>query len=230
MKTTTLITIGAASVALSACPAATAATTFFFNANQSYVNSGSSPYAGSVQLENFEDGVLNLAGVTANGGKVKGSGSKTDSVDGDDGNINGLGNQGHSFTSGNKKSITFHFSGQGNAMPTMAGVVWTDGKHDSTVTFKAWDKNGDFIGKIKVTLGDLVKTGTTGEDHFLGLTSNKGISKIQIASNYAGFEIDHLQFGYALGLSAVPLPPAVAMGLAGLAGVAMMGRRRRAAA
>jgi MYXO-CTERM domain-containing protein len=104
----------------------------------------------------------------------------------------------------------------------MAGLVWTDGKKNSTVTFRAWDKNGKLIGKIKTTLGDSSRKGTTSEDRFFGLVSTKGISKIQILSNYSNFEIDHLQFSYALAV--VPLPPAAALGLAGLAGAAMWRR------
>ena len=220
-----LIMIGAVVLGLAACPAAQAGSTFFFSANQTYSSAADSPYSGSgVHLETFEDGALNLAGVTANHGHVQGPGSKTDSVDGDDGSMNGLGRDGHSFSSGSSKSITFSFSNSGGqGLPTMAGLVWTDGHHDSTIRLRAWDNAGKLIGKIKVSLGDLVRNGTTAEDRFLGLVSDKGISKIRISSNYAGFEIDHLQFAY--GFAVVPLPPAAAMGLIGLAGVGMWRRR-----
>jgi hypothetical protein len=55
------------------------------------------------------------------------------------------------------------------------------------------------------------------------VVSDKGISKIQISSNYTGFEIDHLQFAY--GFAVVPLPAPLALGLAGLVGVGLMRRR-----
>ena len=215
---------------LAVCPVAQGGSTFYYNASQAYLSAGDSPYSGSgLHLETFEDGTLNLAGVTANHGHVKGPGSRTDSVDGDDGNMNNLGRAGHSFTSGSSKSITFKFSNSGSqGLPTMAGLVWTDGHHDSTIRFKAWDKSGNLIGKIKVNVGDLMRNGGTAEDRFLGLVSDKGISKIRIVSNYAGFEIDHLQFAYGTsGMAVVPLPPAAAMGLIGLAGVGLLQRRIR---
>lgn len=225
MKTRKLIMATVTVLALGASPSAMAASTFYFNANQSYLSANNSPYSGgNVQLESFEDGLLNLAGVTASNGFVKGPGGSTDSVDGDDGSINGTGQQGHSFSSGSSKSITFNFTNN-NSLPSMAGLVWTDGKHDSVIKFRAWDKDGNLIGKIKVNLGDLVRNGTAAEDRYLGLVSDNGISKIRIASNYAGFEIDHLQFGY--GFAVVPVPPALTMGLAGLAGLGLMNRRRR---
>jgi len=223
-----LIMIGAVALGLAACPAAQAGSTFYFNANQAYSSAADSPFSGSgLHLENFEDGALNLAGVTANHGHVQGPGSNTDSVDGDDGSMNNLGRDGHSFSSGSSKSITFKFSNSGGqGLPTMAGLVWTDGHHDSTIRFRAWDNAGKLIGKIKVSVGDLVRNGTTAEDRFLGLVSSKGISKIRISSNYAGFEIDHLQFAYgSSGMAVVPLPPAAAMGLLGLVGVGLLRRR-----
>src|SRR5262245_48559296 len=133
---------------LAVCRGAQAGSTFYFSANQTYSSASDSPYSGGgVHLENFEDGTLNLAGVTANHGHVKGPSSGTDSVDGDDGNMNNLGRAGHSFTSGSSKSITFKFSNSGSqGLPTMAGLVWTDGHHDSTIRFKAWDNAGNLIG------------------------------------------------------------------------------------
>jgi MYXO-CTERM domain-containing protein len=220
-----IMAFAAGALALAAAPAAKAGSTFYFNANQSYLSANDNPFGGNVKLENFEDGLLNISGVKANHGSVKGPGSKTDSVDDDGGPIDGKGKSGHSFNSGSSKSITFTFNEGSKGLPTMAGLVWTDGKHDSTVKFRAWDDNGDLIGKIKVKLGDLVRKGTTGEDRFFGLSSTKGISKIQIASNYSGFEIDHLAFSYGMGLSVVPLPAPLALGLAGLAGAGLWRRR-----
>ena len=201
---------------------AQAGSTFYY-ANTSYLKSGDSPFssASGMKLETFEDGLLNTSGVTSNHGKIKNSGSKTDSVDGDDGNVDGKGKKGHSWNSGSSKKMVFKFSSSNK--PTMAGLVWTDGKKNSTVKFHAWDKNGNLIGKIKVKLGDSSRKGTTAEDRFFGLVSDKGISKIQISSNYSGFEIDHLQFAY--GLAVVPVPAPLALGIAGLAGAAVWRRR-----
>ncbi len=85
-------------------------------------------YAGGspTGLEDFEDGKLDF-GITASAGAVTGPGSLTDSVDGDDGNIDGSGTNGRSWfvaDMGNMASLTFTFSG---TLPTAAGIVWTDG-------------------------------------------------------------------------------------------------------
>src|SRR5687767_6358619 len=226
MQTPKLImATAAAALALAAAPPAQGGSTFYFNANQSYLSKNDSPFPSSsnVKLENFEDGLLNIAGVSVNKGSVKGPGSNTDSIDDDKGAIDGKGKSGHSFNSGSAKSLTFKFNNSSKGLPTRAGLVWTDGKKNSTVTFKAWNKAGNLIGKIKVKLGDLSRKGTTAEDRFFGLVNDKGISKIQISSNYSGFEIDHLQFSY--GLSVVPLPAPLALGAVGLVGAAIWRRR-----
>jgi hypothetical protein len=120
------------------------------------------------------------------------------------------------------KSMTFKFASQGGARPTMAGLVWTDGRPNSVVTVRAWDAAGNLIGKIRATLGDLARNGTTGEDRFFGISSDDGIAKMRITSNKAGFEVDHVQFAY--GFSVVPVPPALGIGLAGLAGMGLWRR------
>jgi hypothetical protein len=225
MKVPRLIIALLAAVAAGAAADPVHAGSTFYYANQSYLKAGDSPFGGAsgMKLENFEDGLLNVAGVKANQGKIKNSGSSTDSIDGDDGNLDGKGKQGKSWNSGSSKKIVFKFTNSNQGMPTMAGLVWTDGKKNSTVKFHAWDKNGDLIGKIKIKLGDSSRKGTTAEDRFFGLVSTKGISKIQISSNYSGFEIDHLQFAY--GLAVVPVPAPLALGMAGLAGAAIFRRR-----
>lgn len=210
-----------------------AGSTFYFNANQNYYSAADSPFASiagsSLKIENFEDGLLNQTGVKANQGFVKGPGWNTDSVDGDSGPIDGLGRSGHSFSTGSKNSVRFVFKTVGGNLPSMAGLVFTDGPANSVITFKAWDAFGNLIGKIKATLGDLARSGQTGEDRFFGVKSDTGISKIQIASNLGGIEIDHLQFAY--GFAVVPVPPAIALGLVGLAGVMAFNRfKKRAAA
>lgn len=232
MQTSRYLMATATVLSLAIGPAAMAGSTVYFNSSQHYYTAADSPCASAsnFHLENFESGALTLAGVTAIHGHVKGPSSSTDSVDGDDGNVNGSGKTGHSYSSGSSKSITFKFSSGNQGMPTMAGLVWTDGHANSTIVFKAWDKSGNLIGKIKVTLGDLMHSGQTGEDRFLGMASTKGISKIKIASNYAGFEIDHLQFGYGYNFAVVPLPPALGMGVAGLAGLGLWRRRQRKSA
>lgn len=218
-----------AGVALIGAAPVHAGSTFYFNANQNYQSAADSPFTAmagsSLKIENFEDGLLNQAGVKAQNGFVKGPGMNTDSVDGDNGPIDGFGRSGHSFSSGNKNNIKFVFKPVSGNMPSMAGLVFTDGPANSVITFKAWDAFGNLLGKIKATLGDLLNTGQTGEDRFFGVVSDTGISKIQIASNMGGIEIDHLQFAY--GFAVVPVPPAVALGLIGLAGVMALNKFKR---
>jgi hypothetical protein len=221
MKTPQLIMAVTVIMAIAVASTAQAGSTFY-STNTSYLKAGDSPFSGSsMTLENFEDGLLNVAGVKANQGKIKNSASSTDSVDKDDGNVDGKGKLGHSWQSKSSKKITFQFTSSNK--PTFAGLVWTDGKKNSTVTFRAWDKNGALIGKIKMKLGDLSRKGTTAEDRFFGLVSDKGISKIQISSNYAGFEVDHLQFGY--GLAVVPVPAPIALGAVGLLSAGLLRKR-----
>src|SRR6185369_13473933 len=96
-----------------------------------YLSAADNPFtAGSPGLciETFEDGTLDPEGVTGNGAPVDPSGI-TDSVDGDDGVIDGSGTGGHSYFSGNGSGgITFTFDPQRTGgLPTEAGMVWTDG-------------------------------------------------------------------------------------------------------
>ena len=68
-----------------------------------YLSEADSPFNGydfdSFYLENFEDGLLNVPGVSASTGSVVGPGGATDSVDGDDGTIDGSGTSGKSYLS-----------------------------------------------------------------------------------------------------------------------------------
>jgi hypothetical protein len=135
--------------------------------------------------------------------------------------MNGSGSGGHSYST-TGTSMTFKFDKQGGSKPTMAGLAWTDGKPNSMITFRAWDSAGNLIGKVKARLGDLARNGGTLEDRFFGITSDEGISKIRINSSKAGFEVDHVQFAY--GFSVVPVPPALGLGLAGLASLGLWRR------
>ena len=115
-----------------------------------YLQFSDSPFAGLdfsggyFHLENFEDDALNTPGVTATGGSVIGFedfGAAVDSVDLDDGVIDGLsttGNLGRSYFGGN---FTFNFSAAilGN-LPTSVGIVWTDG--GGLISLEAFDQNG----------------------------------------------------------------------------------------
>jgi hypothetical protein len=174
-------------------------------------------------LETFEDGLLNIPGVTINSGwVVVGPGSLTDSVDGDDGSVNGAGINGYSLLSGDVRSnlvVTFDPNSLGGHLPTHAGIVCTDigavsfgqlGVGD--VTFAAYDSNGVLLGSITATnLGNGSVAGSgpeaTSEDRFFGISHPAGIASITLtANNSKDWEVDHLQYGYrSVGIAAPEL-------------------------
>src|SRR4051812_7742213 len=81
-----------------------------------YLSRNDSPFissinAGTTFLETFEAGALTVPGVTPSVGAVIGPGGLTDSVDADDGTIDGSGTNGHSFFSiDGATGITFTFN------------------------------------------------------------------------------------------------------------------------
>jgi hypothetical protein len=168
-----------------------------------YLSTADSPFlaginAGQVYLENFECGFLNVPGVTLSDGVVIPPGFEglIDSVDADDGVIDGSGLNGHSlFTGGGGTGITFTFNQTTlGAFPTQVGIVWTDGGGDAT--FEAFDAMGASLGTIgPIAIGDGSNSGTTAEDRFFGVTFAGGISAIRISNNGGGLEVDHLQYG-----------------------------------
>ncbi|MCP5201148.1 MAG: hypothetical protein H6977_14140 [Gammaproteobacteria bacterium] len=207
---------------------------------QPYLSFADSAFAGVAfddyfHLEDFEDGLLNTPGVSsASGGFVIGPSAQTDSVDGDDGAIDGSGAGGHSFFSGfpgGTDTFTFDFdAGVLGRLPTHVGIVWTDvGEATPTpgfgsVTFTAFGAGGALGTVVSGTFGDGSTFGATAEDYFFGVIDPLGISRITISM--AGFssdwEVDHLQYG----ATTVPLP---AMFGPCLAGCALLGLRRRRA-
>lgn len=130
----------------------------------------------------------------------------TDSVDEDDGAIDGLGqtvgDRGQSVWGRTFLKFTFDPAVLGQ-FPTHAGVVWTDGSPGLT-TFEAWDQNGNSLGTIVAYLDDGSNLGTTIDDHFFGATNPGGVSAIQLTNDAGGIEIDHLQYGVAAG-SPIPV-------------------------
>jgi len=164
---------------------------------------------GYFHREDFEDLLLNVPGVTASAGAPTGPGGLTDSVDEDDGTIDGNGTNGHSFfSSPGSAGITFTFDEAAlGSLPTHAGIVWTDG--EGTITFDAFDENGVSLGLIGPVseagvFPDDNFLGGTAEDRFFGAQNDNGISKIFISNTNGGIEVDHLQFG---AVSAEPPPP-----------------------
>ena len=194
-----------------------------------YLSEANSPFlpdivGGTVVLENFEDGALNTPGVVASAGTIL-SGSNVDSVDGDDGAIDGSGAAGQSFfvvTGGTGISFSFNAAAlPGGVLPTRAGIVWTDG--GDPVTFEAFDAVGTSLGTVTANHADGNFGSGTAEDRFYGVIHPAGISQINLrGAAGAGIEMDHLQYGQ-------PVPePAAAAALYLLAFAAAARRRTHA--
>lgn len=223
----------AAVIALLSVPiSATAAPIFLGPAP--YLSFVNSPFSvgtpATFYLEDFEDGALNTLGASVSA--VGATTSVTprgliyvDSVDGDDGSVDGNGNNGRSLGIGPSGSaapsaITFFFSaGILGQYPTHAGIVFTDiglstsGNGNGFFTFEAFDSLGTSLGTVGPNaVGDGVKAGSTGEDRFYGVIDPGGISKISIYMNSHDAELDHLQYGF----TAVPEPASWLLAGAGL--------------
>lgn len=188
-----------------------------------YLQASDGPWASlafsQFHLENFEDGALNTPGVSAVGAEsvTPAGGVFTDSVDADDGTIDGSGLNGRSqYTSGGAAGIEYSFNaallGQ---LPTHAGLVWTDLSNSADVFFEAFDSASLSLGVIAAgALNDGLSTGETAEDRFLGWEHPAGIARIRIYQSGSDMEVDHLQYGVL-----VPEPSAAALAVITLWGV-----------
>ena len=186
-----------------------------------------SPFAGlslsSFHLEDFEDHVLNVPGVSASAGGVTSvvfGPSIHDSVDADDGVIDGSGLNGDDwYSSSGPAGVTWTFDKNVlGGLPTHVGIVWTDGTND--IFFEAFDQNGVSLGSLTGHHANGAFTGATDEDRFYGAINAGGISKIHIHSGGGGIELDHLQYG----IESVPEPASTAAMSVGI--MAMLRRRR----
>ena len=215
-----------------------------------YLSFNDSPFAGEsfayFYLENFEDGVLNTPGVslsvTSPSSTVTTPTMFTDSVDADDGSIDGSGHGaslylGGPSTSPSFSSATFTFDETIlGALPTHVGIVWTDVGFSTNpvygfglVSFEAFDATASSLGTIGPTpIGDGLGAGQTAEDRFFGVTNSGGISKITISMDSHDWELDHLQYGQYVG-QPVPEPSTWLLFTSGLAVVGMiLWKKRRA--
>jgi hypothetical protein len=180
-----------------------------------------------VSMTNLPDGPFSFPGVTLTapgGAAVIGPGPEVDSVD-------GHGNNGHSlFSDCGACGFTFTFDPNVlGALPTAAGIAWTDGI--KLIHFSAVDANGNSLGQINddsgcdFTCGD----GNPANYRFFGVTDPLGIKSITISNDFGGIEVDHLQFGLQAPVSGVPEPSSVALILltAGIFLSSAAWRRRR---
>lgn len=172
------------------CASSIQAQTTFFGPTP-YLSAADRPAgfaAGAVLVEDFEDGAIDPA-LTING-SVIGPGGLTDSVDADDGVIDGSGTNGRSAFSGGSADVRFSAP-----FPTSAGMVWTDGGTPTDVTFEAFGPTGVSLGTHgPFTLGDSSNLGGTAEDRFFGAQDAAGISRIVITHTSGGYEIDHISW------------------------------------
>ncbi|MEQ2005856.1 MAG: SBBP repeat-containing protein [Limisphaerales bacterium] len=173
---------------------------FHLPGNTSYLSRTNSPFfaeilAGTVTVENFEGGAFNLLGITASVGAVAAPSGITDSVDADDGAVDGNGNGGNSFFVTGTNAVTFAFNpAVFGRLPTKVGIVLTDGDAAGS-SIEGFDTNGVSLGVIgPFEIGDNVFTGETAEDRFLGVEFAGGISALRVTYSQPGFEVDHLQF------------------------------------
>lgn len=189
--------------------------------------------------EDFEDGSLSTTGVTAtpSGVVTPKHDPDTDSVDADDGTIDGSGVDGRSLHTGDTtNSFSFDFDAvQLSEFPTRAGIVWTDvGTVDEgefgvgTVIFEAFGPANESLGTIMADmLGDGAIDGQTAEDRFFGVINPPGISRITITMPHSmDWEVDHLQYLRVVPEPSVPEPAAVSLVTICLAGLALMRGRR----
>ena len=184
-------------------------------------------------LETFEDHLLNVPGVTGAPGGVTSvvfGPNIHDSVDADDGAIDGSGLRGDDWFSGSAASgVRFTFSSAVlGTLPTHAGIVWTDGGGNATVTFQAFDAANNMVCNVASPLGNSSSNnGETNEDRFFGCIDNLGIASIFISdSGGGGIEVDHLQYGLIAPASGVPAPATFALLAFGLAGLGLSRRKR----
>lgn len=164
------------------------------------------PAAFGFCVQDFESGVsLVAAGARLwPSGDLLEPGNLTDSVDEDDGVIDGSGTGGHSYQSGfdifslllGLVAIEFDPYSR-NGLPTEAGMVWTDGAATAGVVFQAYGPTGELLPGPRQPHyhADTSDTGETGEDRFYGVRYPKGIRAIElISTDNTPIEIDHFQF------------------------------------
>lgn len=190
-----------------------------------YLSFPDSPWAGLpftyFHLEDMEDGVFNVPGATATGatGVQLAGGTFTDSVDGDDGVIDGSGTNGQSqYTQNGATGITYSFDGPTlGGLPTHAGLVWTDLSGVQQVFFEAFDQNGASLGVLNAgALNDGSSVGETAEDRFLGWENPGGISSIRVYQSGSDMEVDQIQYGLL-----VPEPGGLILGGLALVSLAL---------
>lgn len=168
-------------------------------------------------LEDFEDGSLNFpAGIDTYNGTVLQPSGTTDSVDADDGVLDGHGDGGHSllplavqmglsFPPVWQTSFAMGFSQETlGYLPNCAGFVVTDGLSMASINLVVRLPNQQSIAIHPSGLFGLLDdldNGSSDDDWFLGVRVPTGFVSVRITHTYQAvdyeprFEIDHAQFG-----------------------------------
>jgi hypothetical protein len=154
-----------------------------------------------LHFEDWEDGLVNTPGVTPSSTQVGASfgAALVDSVDGDDGVIDGkcekVAGTCNSGFAGGTIDFTFDAVTLGN-LPTHVGIVWTDGSPGCDAIFEAYDAADALIGsKTAAGVGDATNYNTVAEDRFFSVVHAAGVKRIVVKSSSGGIEVDHLQYG-----------------------------------
>jgi hypothetical protein len=167
-------------------------------------------YSSYFHLENFEDGLLNSPGLTitpvSGPGFVYTNPFNGDSVDEDDGAIDGSGLGRFSYHTPVQVFNVGFSAGVLGQLPTDVGFVWTDGMA-GTLTVRAYNGSNSLISMLLASVGTLPNSyiGETDEDRFIGFRSPSGISRLEVTVNpAAGIEMDHVQYGFTPVTTPVP--------------------------
>ena len=149
-------------------------------------------YDGEASVDTLEDGTIDL-GISATPGSVLSPGPLTDSVDADDGTIDGDGRDGHSWSIFPATSVVFTFSAP---LPTAAALVVTDVGGSGDISFKAFGPGMIELGVAgPFSFADGNDQGETAEDRFFGVQGAGGILALEVLNTDPGIEIDHIKYG-----------------------------------
>lgn len=147
------------------------------------------------RCETFEDGLVNTLGLSVGGGSIVAPSPTTDSVDSDDGSLDGSGTGGRCYrvAAGGTATISFA-SGPLGGFPERCGFAWTDGGQGSTLTLTITTGTGAIVTRTAGPLGDGADDGATAEDRLVAISHSDGIQSIAVVATGGGFEFDHVQY------------------------------------